>query len=95
MSIKKKIFKLERQMNLKFLEFHGKFYSNRRNFYIHLGLDKSLFSFQNYKIFLQEIDNFFNEHVIKDFETVFPPKLVISTKWKDHYILYRKKLNND
>ena len=95
MSIKKKIFKLERQMNLKFPEFHGKFYSNRRNFYIHLGLDKSLFSFQNYKIFLQEIDNFFNEHVIKDFETVFPPKLVISTKWKDHYILYRKKLNND
>ena len=82
-------------MNLKFPEFHGKFYSNRRNFYIHLGLDKSLFSFQNYKIFLQEIDNFFNEHVIKDFETVFPPKLVISTKWKDDYILYRKKLNND
>ena len=82
-------------MNLKFPEFHGKFYSNRRNFYIHLGLDKSLFSFQNYKIFLQEIDNFFNEHVIKDFETVFPPKLVISNKWKDHYILYRKKLNND
>ena len=79
-------------MNLKFPEFEGKFYSNGRNFYIHLGIDKYLFSFQNYKIFLQEIDNFFNEHIIKDFDLVFHPKLVISTKWKHNYILYRKKI---
>ena len=92
MSIKKKIIELEKHMSLKFPEFDGKFYSNRRNFYIHLGLDKSLFSFYNYKIFLQEIDNFFNDHLIKDFESVFPPKLVISTKWKHDYILYRKKI---
>ena len=92
MSIKKKIIELEKHMSLKFPEFDGKFYSNRRNFYIHLGLDKSLFSFHNYKIFLQEINNFFNDHLIKDFESVFPPKLVISTKWKHDYILYRKKI---
>ena len=78
-------------MNLKFPEFERKFYSNLRNFYIHLGIDKSLFSFRNYKKFLQEIDNFFNEHIIKDFDLVFPPKLIISTKWKHDYILYRKK----
>ena len=92
MSIKKKIIALEKHMSLKFPEFDGKFYLNRRNFYIHLGLDKSLFSFNNYKIFLQEIDSFFIEHLIKDFESVFPPKLVISTKWKHDYILYRKKV---
>ena len=92
MSIKKKIIALEKHMSLKFPEFDGKFYLNRRNFYIHLGLDKSLFSFNNYKIFLQEIDSFFIEHLIKDFESVFPPKLVITIKWKHDYILYRKKV---
>ena len=92
MSIKKKIIELEKHMSLKFPEFDGKFYSNRRNFYIHLGLDKSLFYFHNYKIFLEEIDIFFNDHLIKDFESVFPPKLVISTKWKHDCILYRKKI---
>ena len=78
-------------MYSKFPEFNGKFYSNRRNFYIHLGLDKSQFSFQNYKIFLQEVDSFLSEHIKKNFVSVFPPELVISTKWKHDYILYRKK----
>ena len=92
MSIKKMIIELEKHMSLNFPEFDGKFYSNRRNFYIHLGLDKSLFSFNNYKIFLQEIDSFFIEHLIKDSESVFPAKLMISTKWKHDNILYRKKV---
>ena len=92
MPIKKKIIELEKHMRLKFPEFDGKFYSNRRNFYILLGLDKSLFSFNNYKIFLQEIHRFFIEHLIKDFESLFPPKLVVSTKWKHDDILYRKKV---
>ena len=29
-------------MSLKFPEYNSKFYANKRNFYIHLGLDKSL-----------------------------------------------------
>ena len=77
-------------MYSKFPEFNGKIYSNRRNFYIHLGLDKSLFSFVNYKMFLQEVDNFLVEHIKKDFVSMFPPKLIISTKWKHDYILYKK-----
>ena len=92
MSVKKKIIESEKHMSSKFPEFDGKFYLNRRNYYIHLGLDKSLFSFNNYKIFLQEIDSFFIEYLIKDFEYVLPPKLVISTKWKHDCILYRKKV---
>ena len=79
-------------MHSKFPEFDSKFYSNRRNFYIHLGLDKSLFSFKNYKMFLQEVDSFLSEHIKSDFVYVFPPKLVVSTKWKHDYIVYRKKL---
>ena len=53
MLIKKIVIELEKYMYLKFPEFNGKFYPHRRDFYIHLGLDKSLFSFEYYKTFLQ------------------------------------------
>ena len=46
-------------MKEKFPHYGGKFYANRRHTYIHLGLDKSLFSFDDYKDFLSVIDNFF------------------------------------
>ena len=77
-------------MYLKFPEFNGKFYSNRRNFYIHLGLDKSLFSFENYKTSLEEVNSFLSQNLKSDFKSLFPPKLVISTKWKHDYIIYVK-----
>ena len=41
MSIKKLIIQLEKHINTKFPEYQAKFYSNRRNNYIHMGLDKS------------------------------------------------------
>ena len=71
-------------------EYDAKFYSNRRNFYIHMGLDKSLFSFENYQKLLNEIDRFLNEHLEKRFIPIFPPKLIYSTKWKHDYIVCRK-----
>ena len=58
MTIKKIISQLENLMQEKFPHFNGRFYSNRRNNYIHLGLDKSLFSFEDYKRYLAEIDKF-------------------------------------
>ena len=73
MSIKKKIIELEKHMSLKFPEFDGKFYTNRRNFYIHLGLDKSLLSFNNYKMFLQEIDSFLLNISLKTLNLCFLP----------------------
>ena len=33
---------LEKHITVKFPEYDAKFYLNRRNFYIHMGLDKSL-----------------------------------------------------
>ena len=77
-------------MSLKFPEYGSKFYSNRRNYYIHLGIDKSLFSFENYKKSLEEVNSFLSEHLHNQFIFVFSPKLVISTKWKHDYIIYRK-----
>ena len=41
MSVKKLMIQLERHINYKYPEFEAKFYSNRRNFYIHMGLNKA------------------------------------------------------
>ena len=48
MSIKKLVRQLEKHTNVKFVEYHAKFYSNRRNFYIYMGLDNSLFGYDNF-----------------------------------------------
>ena len=90
MSIKKVVTQLEKHMSLKFPEYDGKFYAVRRNYYIHLGLDKSLFSFENYKNFLEELNSFLSEHLHREVISVYLPKLVISTKWKHDYIVNKK-----
>ena len=92
MMIKRLIVQLEKHIKETFPEYNDKFYSNRRNFYIHMGLDNSSFSFDNYKILLEEIDNFLTEHL----ETkcrVYPPKLMFSTRWKHGHIISKKNLN--
>ena len=93
MSIKKVMKQLEKHIELSFPNYKAKFYSNRQNFYIHLGLDISLFSFENYKDFLDHIDKFLTEHLVKDFKRVHPPKLVLSTRWKHDYIIRTKVTN--
>ena len=87
MTIKEIISQLEDYLQKKFPHFNGKFYSNRRNNYIHLGLDKSLLSFTDYKDFLNSVDLFLTEHLRSEFKQVYPPKLVISAKWKHDYII--------
>ena len=52
-TVKKIISKLEVIMKHKFPHFNARFYANPCNSYIHLGLDKSLFSFADYKDFLK------------------------------------------
>ena len=60
-------------MKLNFPNYKGKFYSNRRNLHIHLGLGISLFSFENYKDFLDEIDKFLTENLVKDLKEFIRP----------------------
>ena len=79
MSVKKLVIQLEKHINLKFPENHAKFYSNRRNFYIHMGLDNSIFSYTNFKKLLEEVDLFLNEHLPNKFISSFL-KLIHSTK---------------
>ena len=90
MSIKKLVRQLEKHINVKFVEYHAKFYSNRRNFYIHMGLDNSLFGYDNFKKMLEEVNCFLNEHLPNKFISVFPPKLINSSKWKHDYIVSKK-----
>ena len=59
MSIKKLVKQLEKHIDSKFPENEVKFYSNCRNMYIHMELDKSLFFYENYKQVLQEVESFF------------------------------------
>ena len=91
MSIKKLVVQLEKHINVKFPEYEAKFYSNQRNLFIHMGLDKSLFGYEHFRKLLTEINCFLNEHLPNKFSCFFPPKLLHSTKWKHDYILSRKK----
>ena len=90
MSIKKLVTQLEKHIHVKFPEYNAKFYSNRRNSYIHMGLDSSLFGYANFKKLLDEVDCFLNEHLPNRFISVFLPKLIHSTKWKHDYIVNKK-----
>ena len=85
MSVKKLVIQLEKHINQKFPEYNAKFYSDRRNFYIHMGLDNSIFGYENFKQLLQEIDLFINEHLPEKFIFSSIPKLIHSTKWKFDY----------
>ena len=91
----KLVIQLEKHIGNRFPEYEARFYSNHRNYYIHMGLDKSLFSFENYKSLLTEIDNFLNEHLSDTFISINQPKLLFSTRWKHDYIIFRKKINNN
>ena len=87
MNVKTIVKKLEKHIEKKHPNYKAKFFSNRRNNYIHLGLDKSLFSFENYNVFLRDVDCYLTANLNTNFELVEPPKLVLSLRWKHDYII--------
>ena len=92
MSVKKLVIQLEKHINAKFCEYQVKFYSNRRNFFIYMGLDNSIFAYKNFTKVLEEVDCFLNEHLPNKFNSNFS-KLIHSSKWKFDYIVATKKSN--
>ena len=60
-----------------------------------MGLDNSLFGYENFKKLLEEVENFLNEHLPNKFISIFPPKLIYSTKWKHDYIISKKMAKFD
>ena len=87
MNVKTVVKKLEKYVDKKHPHYEAKFFSNRRNNYIHLGLDESLFSFANYTVFLKDIDTYLSTNLNTNFQVVDPPKLVLSLRWKHDYII--------
>ena len=87
MNVKTVVKKLQKHIEKKHSHYEAKFFSNRRNNYIHLGLDKSLFSFENYNVFLKDIDAYLSANLNTNFKLVDPPKLVLSLRWKHDYII--------
>ena len=58
MSIKKLILQLEKFFKQKFHDLDAGFYVSKRNMCVHMGLEKSIFSYSNYKEKLKNEINF-------------------------------------
>ena len=95
MNVKLIVKKLEKHIEDIHPQYKAKFFSNRRNNYIHLGLDKSLFSYQNYNVFLKDIDCYLSANLTKNFRLVDPPKLVMSLRWKHDYIIRSRNVGGN
>ena len=57
-------------------------------------MDKALFSFPNYRIFLWECEWFLKEQLDVKFHFFSIPNLISCTKWKFDYIIARKETTN-
>ena len=93
MSIKKCILTLENDFKKKFPELNAAFYSSRRNMCVHMGLNKAIFAYSNFNKIINELNNFFGEHLAEKFKTNYP-QLIHSSKWKFDYIIARKKFSS-
>ena len=67
MSIKKLILQLEKFFKQKFPDLDAGFYVNKRNMCVHMELEKSIYSYSNYKEIIEEYDKFFEEHLSNKF----------------------------
>ena len=65
MSVKKLVIQSEKHINAKFPEYQAKLYSNRRNFFIHMGLDNSIFGYKNFTKVLEEVDCIYQTNLIR------------------------------
>ena len=80
---------MEKHIQNKFPEYEAKFYSNLRNYCIHMGLDKAIFAFSNFRELLKEVTLLLDENIPNKFTDNFP-RLIYSTKWKFDYIVTTK-----
>ena len=92
MSIKKLILQLEKFFKQKFPDLAAGLYVNKQNMCVHMGLEKSIYSYSNYKEIIEEYNEIFEEHLSNKF-IVIKPQLIHTAKWKFDYIISRKKKN--
>ena len=92
MSIKKLVLQLGKSFRQKFPEMDAGFYVSKRNMYVHMGLEKSIFSYSNYKAIIEEYNKLFEEHLSNKF-VVNNLQLIHIAKGKFDYIISRNKRN--
>ena len=81
MSITKLILQLEKFFKQNFHDLDAGFYISKRNMCVHIGLEKSIFCYSNYKETIEEYNKFFKEHLSNKF-IVTKSQLIHTAKWK-------------
>lgn len=81
MSYKKLVAKMEKEFKLKFPELNVAFYISKKNACVHLCLDQSIFSNENYTQIIARVNTFFSGNFGTKFAVCYP-KLIHTTKWK-------------
>ena len=56
-----------------------------------MAFDKTIFDFKRKREFFEEVENFYNEYLAKDFEMLRPIKIINTIKWKFDYLVFRKR----
>ena len=84
--------KLEFKLKEKFPEVMlEEIYFSRRRKYIHMAFEKTIFDFKRKREFFEEVENFYDEYLKKDFEMLRPVKIINTIKWKFDYLVFRKR----
>ena len=92
MKIKFLCSKLEFKLKEKFPEVMlEEIYFSRRRKYIHMAFEKTIFDFKRKREFFEEVENFYDEYLKKDFEMLKPMKIINTIKWKFDYLAFRKR----
>ena len=66
-------------------------YYSRRRKYIHFAFEKVIYDFERKNEFFKEIEIFYENNLRKDFILIKPMKLINTIKWKNDYIVFRKR----
>ena len=76
-------------------EFRGKIVINRKNFLIHVGLDKPILEYPKYRLYLRDVEIFLKDNLkTRSFEVYRIPRLINGTKLEFDYIIAEKKTTN-
>ena len=92
---KKVIRELDSYMDRAHPEFRGKFFINRKNMLIHVGLDTAVFNYPKYRLYLWDAETFLKNN-LKTSKSKFyrVPRLINCTKWKFDYVIPIKEATN-
>ena len=58
---------------------------------LHVGLDKAIFGYNDFRAFLAEVDNYLQNNLqSRQFDVYLIPQLINCSKWKFDYIIAKK-----